>query len=89
MDFAGNKKAMMTSAVLLQLVAVLGVYRDQLQTLGHTRKLKGNAWVSQREASRLLRGCPGMKGAGYLGNLAPAKSLWPLNASLWSSPMAV
>ncbi len=26
--------------------------------------------------------------AGYLGNLAPAKSLWQLNASLWFSPRA-
>ena len=31
----------------------------------------------------------GSRGAGYLGNLAQAKSLWQLNASLWSSPRAV
>lgn len=41
------------------------------------------------EGRVLLKGYPGRKEAGYLGNLAPAKSLWQLNASPWSSPVAV
>lgn len=42
-----------------------------------------------QECERLSERKGGRRRAGYLGNLAQAKSLWQLNASLWSSPRAV
>lgn len=51
--------------------------------------VKGRTFKDVLPRERPAERKEGSWGDGYLGNLAQAKSLWQLDASLWSSPMAV